>query len=313
MPLASAAAAASRWRISSSSIWRSRTSPSLAGLDGPHIGLVDPLDASARIAEPGRHRQGIEQGAPGERVAHQLPVLVEDREQGRACGRRHRAGAGWRGPPAARPSASTWPPAAVLSSELNGRPSANSASRPRLSSWRGGQVEPFAELQEIGVVLRAGRRRSSQRMHHHAHALALLPEHQHLRLGLDDGLGSQQVLAQLGHLGAVRTGLPAPTHSAVGERSRDGGTSHGYGQQEGDANLLGKVESAAATGNGNHQRRHDEHAQPQEQRHLAARPAACALGARVCPPHQSIDWADPQPAYAGPEARARRPLTLTNR
>jgi hypothetical protein len=37
-------------------------------------------------------------------------------------------------------------------------------------------------------------------MRHHAHALALLPEHQHLRLGLDDGFGGQQVLAQLSRL-----------------------------------------------------------------------------------------------------------------
>ena len=48
------------------------------GLDGLRIGLVDPLDAPARIAEPGRHGQSVEQRAPGERIAHQLAVLIED-------------------------------------------------------------------------------------------------------------------------------------------------------------------------------------------------------------------------------------------
>ena len=49
---------------------------------------------------------------------------------------------------------------------------------------------------------------AAQRVRHHAHALALLPEHQHLRLGLDDGLGGQQVLAQLGRLLGVA--VPGP-------------------------------------------------------------------------------------------------------
>ena len=160
-------------------------------------------------------------------------------------------------PPAARPSASTRPPAAVLSSELKGRPSANRASRPRLELLGGPQVEPFAEFQEIGGVLgQTGDAR--KRMHHHPHALALLPEHQCLRLGLDDGLGSQQVLAQLGHLGAVRTGLPAPAHGAVGERSGDGGAQPWLWPAGRRCAPARKGESAAAIGNGNHQRRHDE-------------------------------------------------------
>ena len=46
---------------------------------------------------------------------------------------------------------------------------------PTLQLLSRGKVEPFAEFQQLRVVLRqAGNAR--QRMRHHAHALALLPE-----------------------------------------------------------------------------------------------------------------------------------------
>jgi hypothetical protein len=68
---------------------------------------------------------------------------------------------------------------------------------PGLELLRRGQVEPRPEFQQLRMLLRQPGD-PAQRMRHHAHALPLLPEHQHLRLGLDDGLGGQQVFAQLG-------------------------------------------------------------------------------------------------------------------
>ena len=87
---------------------------------------------------------------------------------------------------------------------------------------------------------------AAQRVHHHAHALALLPEHQHLRLGLDDGLGGQQVLAQLGRLVVAAARGPAvAAHGAIGECRSHGGAAHGHGQEERRSHLLGKVKRAA--------------------------------------------------------------------
>ena len=78
MPLVSAAPTASRWRVSSSSIWRSRTSVSLPASTAFDVRLVDPLQAPVGAAQPSRHGQGVEQRPAGQGVAHELPVLIED-------------------------------------------------------------------------------------------------------------------------------------------------------------------------------------------------------------------------------------------
>ena len=199
-----------------------------AGLDGLHIGLVDPLDASAGIAEPGRHRQRVEQRAPGERVAHQLAVLVEDAgEVALAPGDVAQA---QDGAPAGRPPVRLDMAARRRLQQRAERPAVGEQRVEAVLELLGrGQVEPLAELQQLGVLLRqAGD--AAERVRHHAHALALLPEHQHLRLGLDDGLGRQQVLAQLGHLLGVAALRPrAAAHGAIGDRAGDGAGAQRHG------------------------------------------------------------------------------------
>ena len=176
-----------------------------AGLDRLHIGFVDPLHAPVDAAQPGRHGQRIEQRASGQRIAHQLAMLIEDAGEvalapGDVAQAQDRA-------PAGRPPVGLDVTAGRRLEERAERPPVGEQRvEAPLQLLRRGKIEPLAELQQLGVLLRqAGD--AGQRVRHHAHALALLPEHQHLRLGLDDGLGGQQVLAQLGHfLGVVVLG-----------------------------------------------------------------------------------------------------------
>jgi hypothetical protein len=192
-----------------------------AGLDRAHVGLVDPLDAAILAAEPDRHRQGVQQGPARLRAVRQPAVLVEDpRQVALAPGDLAQAQDG---------TAAGGAP--VRLHIATGRGLEQLAERAAvgeqgvealLERRRGRRIEPGAELEEVGVVRRqAGD--AAQRMHHDAHALALLPQHQRLGLGLDDRLGGEQVLAQLGHL------VPRPERPAVAaERRHD---AHGRGEQ----------------------------------------------------------------------------------
>ena len=116
-------------------------------------------------------------------------------------------------PPAARPSASTCPPAGGLEELAERPPIRKQGVEPLLSSCADAAIEPRAEFQQVRIMARETGN-AGQGMRHDAHALALLPEHQNLRLGLDDGLGGKQVLAQLGHLCAVPA-VAVPTGRAI--------------------------------------------------------------------------------------------------
>ena len=195
--------------------------PVAAGLHRAHVGLVDPLDARIVAAEPHRHRQGVEQRSARLRRARQHAVLVEDAGEV-ALAARHLAQA-QDGPPAGGAPVGLHVAARDRLQQLaEGAPIGEQDVEALLEGGRGGRVEPGAEFQHVGVVHRQARD-AGQRMHHHAHALALLPQHEHLRLGLDDGLGGQQVFAQLGHL------VARPVGAALAPQRGDDG--HGRGKQ----------------------------------------------------------------------------------
>ena len=128
---------------------------------------------------------------------------------GRGCGRprrgarRRRAGAGRRGPPAVRPSASTWPPASVRTMMLKACPEVKSASSAvfRVAAEPGSSQLPEAQ-EAVGRVGQAGD--ALQGVGHDAQRLALLPEHQDLRLGADDRIGGGEAALQVGALGCGR-------------------------------------------------------------------------------------------------------------
>ncbi len=189
-----------------------------AGLDRLHVGLVDPLDAAVVAPEPHRHGQRIEQRPAGLGVAHEQAMLVEDAgEVALAPGHLAQPQDG-----AAAGGASVGLHVAAgggLQELAEGPAVGEQRIEPSLELLGGCGIEPGAELQKLGM-LRGQAGDAGKRVHHDAHALALLPEHQHLRLGLDDGFGGQQVLAQLGDLVAGRRAAAAAAQHAPSRPSR---------------------------------------------------------------------------------------------
>ena len=255
----------------------------VGGLNRAHIGLVDPIDAAIVAAKPHRHRQGVEQGAARLGAAGERAVLVEDPGEvalpaGHLAQTQDGAPAGG---------------AAVGLHVAPGGGLEQLAERPAVGEQRieavledrgGGGVEPGAELEDVGVRCRqAGD--TGQCMHHHAHALALLPQHQHLRLGLDDGFGRQQALAQFRHL-VARPPRPAvaPERGHYAHGGRQQGTARGgaQGKDKGGAPLRrcegGAVHHRYA------QRKHHKRAGKHKQCQLRPWPAQAAVGA--CQPHE---------------------------
>ena len=212
-------------------------------------------------------------------------------------------------PPAARPSASMWPPAAVLSSRLNGRPSANRASRPFFSSCAEAASSQRPNFRSSASLRQAGD--AGQGVRHHAHAVALLPEHQHLRLGLDDGFGRQQVPAQLGHLlGGAGLASLRPRSAASAMAAASAAAPAATLRSRRCAAAAGQRQRAAV-GDGHHQRRDHDEARQQEHSQLPARPDRAAVS--VCLPHLRRSCRPVRdPAYAKPLPPARRPALRVN-
>src|SRR5215471_6518181 len=121
-------------------------------------------------------------------------------------------------------------------------------------------------------------------MRHDAHAEPLLPEHQHLRFGLDDGLGGQQALAQLGDLLAhVAAGPGAGVKAAVdGEQRERSGAGGQSDEQQGPR--WARDWQAGPVENGDNEGCHSERADEPQLGHLPAQPAMIVLSA--CPPHR---------------------------
>src|SRR5215831_2141170 len=127
-------------------------------------------------------------------------------------------------------------------------------------------------------------RDGSKRVRHDAHAEPLLPEHQHLRFGLDDGLGGQQALAQFGDLLAraaagPRAGAQVPEGGEQGER---GGACGQGEEQHGSRGVCGG--QAGPVEDGDDGDRNSERADEPQPAHLATQPTMIALSA--CPPHR---------------------------
>ena len=67
-----------------------------AGIDGCDVGLVDPLEAAVGGAKPAGIGQRIEEGAPGDGIAHQLAMLIENLGQVLFAAGDGAGTAGWR-------------------------------------------------------------------------------------------------------------------------------------------------------------------------------------------------------------------------
>ncbi len=94
-------------------------------------------------------------------------------------------------------------------------------------------LEPCAETQQIGLVGGQARHRV-QRLGDDLEPDALLPEHKHLRLGLDDGLGRHEIPAQLGRLGLRQVGgslRGAQDNPEQGQGDRAGAGEHSSEQE----------------------------------------------------------------------------------
>ena len=99
---------------------------------------------------------------------------------------------------------------------------------PALQFLGGRGLEPLPNREQLlGLAGETGDAR--QRVRHDADGLALLPEHQHLRLGLDDRLGGQQALAQLGDLGVAVAGCGTGARGAVERKGGQRGSTHRQG------------------------------------------------------------------------------------
>ena len=135
------------------------------------------------------------------------------------------------GPPAGCPAIGLHIPARPGLEELAERPPVRKQGvEPPLELPRGRRIEPRTELEQVGIPHRQTGN-AGQGMRHHAHALALLPEHQNLGLGLDDGLGRKQVLAEFRHLLARMVPVAAVAqHGRDGHRGREHGAAGGNAQ-----------------------------------------------------------------------------------
>ena len=252
------------------------------GLDRPDVGVVDPLDAAVVAPEPHRHRQRIEQRPSGLGVAHEQAMLVEDARQV-ALASRHVAQA-QNGPSSGGPPVGFDISARSGLQQLAERPPVRKQRiEPPLELPRGRCIEPRSELQEVGMPHRqAGN--AGQGVRHHAHALALLPEHQNLGLGLDDGFRRQQVLAELCHL-LARMALVAAAaqHGRHRHRGREHRAAGGNAQDQNECRPPASQRRFRTEHHDNNQRQDDKQAGEQEQSHPRARPAKAAVSA--CQPH----------------------------
>ena len=168
------------------------------GADRAHVGLVHPLDLAAAAADPYGMGECIVERAAKADVAGELAVLRDDLGDLLAV-----AG----NVPEAQDGAATRD-ASVRLDITAGTRAEQQVERLALREKRielGFEVacrlglEPGAEAHEELRILGEARH-GGQRMRGNAHVLALLPEDQDLRLGLDDGFGGREAAAQLDDL-----------------------------------------------------------------------------------------------------------------
>ena len=156
------------------------------GFDGAHVGGVDPGQPPVLAAQPDGDGQRVEQRAAGAHVAGEALVLGEDAGDlvavaGDVAEAQHGAAAG-----GAAVGLDDGRRPIVLHDDVERRgPDVNSASSAGLRLGGRARLEPLAEAQELSGLLGQARD-AGQRVGDDAKRLALLPVHQHLRLGADD-------------------------------------------------------------------------------------------------------------------------------
>ena len=246
--------------------------------DCAHVGLVDPFDLAAAAPDPHWMGQRIVKRATEADVARELAVLRDDlRDLLAIAGNIPEAQDG----AAAGNASISFDVAAGACAQEQIERLALREERVEFSLEIAGRLgfEPRAKAHEkLGIFRQARHRR--ERVRGDAHVLALLPEDEDLRLGLDDRFGSGEAAAQFDDLVAALPEPPALLKPGAPDQCDHGGCGaheHGAGEQRAEPEAADDLNAGVERRNGEHGDGGDRRHQQQDQILPREPPFTCAF------------------------------------